>query len=164
MYCHQCGSAVPEQARFCPLCGNELVQSTASTERIKTFEFPSGTTFDQFAPSVNAWLNEGEYAIHGAVFDVQPTLMCGNITPALTRLVIKYTPESGGNAYQLGIMMNTCADFGIGRGGQKASLSRQFTAWRDSHPEYEVVGVQEDNLSLGLSGGWSTLFFYRVMR
>ncbi len=170
MYCRICGKTIPEDSCFCPHCGREIVScpvpseeavASASTGNTKHFSFPENTTYDQAAASINAWLCDGGRKIQTAEFTLGSTLLAGTLVPTVVTVAVQWTDEPEGKPYQLGMMMDSCTDFGLGRKKGSKHLTRQYDRWKAEHPEHEIAGLQQISLSLGWMSAWVSCFFFR---
>lgn len=170
MYCRICGEKIPEDSRFCPHCGREVAPTPVlcsdkttpvPSENRKCFSFPENTTYDQAAATVNAWLSDGGRNIQSANFVLGSTLLAGTLVPTVTTVEVQWKDEPRGRPYQLGIMMDSCTDFGLGRKKGSKHLTRQYDQWKTEHSEYEIAGLQQISLSLGWMSAWVSCFFFR---
>lgn len=173
MFCRICGEKIPEDSVFCPKCGREVIPAgetppvpAARAEKKQAFEtqvfpFPDNTTYDQASLPVNQWLAETGLHILDARFTLDSVLLAGTMVPTVSRLEIDWTPEQTERRYQLGVMIDSRTDFGLGKKKGSKGLQRQFDRWSGEHPEYEIAGKQDIQLSLGWTSAWATLFFYR---
>lgn len=170
MYCRICGEKIPEDSRFCPHCGREIVPSpvsceehscSASSENRKCFSFPETTTYDRAAEAINTWLTGGNRTIQSADFTLGSTLLAGTLVPTVTEVTVHWTDAPGGKPYRLGMMMDSCTDFGLGKKKKSKHLTRQYDRWKAEHPDYEVAGLQQISLSLGWMTAWISCFFFR---
>ncbi len=59
------------------------------------------------------------------------------MVPVVQRIEIDWTEEDTDKRYQLGVMLDSCSDFGLGRKKGAAQLQRQFDRWSQQHPEYQ---------------------------
>lgn len=169
MYCRICGAKIPDDSRFCPRCGREVAPleeaapaaPTAKAYETQRFTFPAETTYDQASVPVNHWLSQHGVRILDARFSLSPTLLAGAVVPLVEWLELDWAPEETQRRYQLGVMLDSRGDFGLGRKKGSAALQRQFDRWRQEHPEYEIAAKQDCPLSLGWTSAWAILFFYR---
>ena len=166
MFCRICGKKIPEDSRFCPHCGEVVVTEEAPVSAEETcgtraFTFPDGTTYDQASVPVNEWLSSGGLRILDARYTVDTTLLAGTLVPVITRVELDWAPEERAKPYQMAVMLDSRSDFALFKRKDHRSLQRQFDQWHREHPECEVAGKQEQQLILGWSSGWITLFFYR---
>ena len=174
MYCRICGKEIPDDSRFCPHCGREVVLSDAASDaapvidtpeasaaRTQRFTFPADTTYDQAANAVNDWLAGQQLKLCSAAFELDAAMLAGTIVPLVTQIDLTWTPEPGSAPYRMAVMLDSRTDFGIGRKNGSKTLHKQYDHWRAEHPEYEIAAKQEKELSLGWTSGWATLFFYR---
>lgn len=171
MYCRICGAKIPDDSAFCPNCGREVAafeapaaavaDSPAAPDTEKVFTFPENTTFDQAAKAVNEWLAEGGRRILSTRFTMDAILLAGTIVPTVSRLEVDWEAEPDGSAYQLGFMIDSCTDFGLGKKRGEQKLTKQFDRWHGEHPECEITGFQQTRLSLGWTSAWATCFFFR---
>lgn len=176
MYCRICGSRIPEDSVFCPRCGEKVLPFSAPESprpepcpepqpepawSTRVFEYPEGTTCDQAAIPVNAFLEETGLRILDARFELDAVLLAGTMVPTLSRVEIDWREEAAGRPYRLGVMMDSRADFGLGKKKGAKNIQRQFDRWREEHPEYEIAGKQDSQLTIGWTNAWVTCFFYR---
>lgn len=170
MYCRICGEKIPEDSLFCPHCGREIVScpvlceeaaSSVPSENRKYFSFPENTTYDQAAAAINAWLSDSGRNIQGADFVLGSTLLAGTLVPTVTAVEVAWQEEPQGKPYRLGMMMDSCTDFGLGRKKESKHLTRQYDRWKNEHPEYEIAGLQQISLTLGWMSAWVSCFFFR---
>ena len=173
MFCRICGEKIPDDSLFCPRCGREVVLveedhspavevlSVPKPFETQVFSFPEDTTYDQASVPVNEWLSEREIQIQEARFTVDAILLAGTMVPVVSCIEIDWVPEETDKRYQLGVMLDSRSDFGLGRKKGATQLQRQFDRWRQQHPEYEVAGKQDRQMSLGWTSAWATFFFYR---
>lgn len=175
MYCRICGKEIPDDSRFCPYCGREVVVSASAADgsqaadapeetsapHTKRFTFPADTTYDQAANAVNDWLAGQQLKLCSAGFELDATMLAGAIVPLVSQIDLEWTPDPGSAPYRMAVMLDSRTDFGIGRKNGSKSLHRQYDRWHAEHPEYEIAAKQEKELSLGWTSGWATLFFYR---
>lgn len=172
MFCRICGEKIPDDSLFCPRCGRKVVlmeQETPVEEirpelksyETKVFAFSEETTYDQASVPVNQWLSEHSLDIRSARFTVDAILLAGTMVPVVQRIEIDWTGSDADKHYQLGVMLDSRSDFGLGRKKGAAQIQRQFDRWSQQHPEYEVAGKQDCQMSLGWTSAWATFFFYR---
>ena len=172
MFCRICGEKIPDDSLFCPRCGREVVlvdqdppveEAISALKAIETqvFAFSEQTTYDQASVPVNQWLSERGIRIQEARFTVDAILLAGTMVPVVQRIEIDWTADDTDKHYQLGVMLDSRSDFGLGRKKGAAQLQRQFDRWSQQHPEYEVAGKQDCQMSLGWTSAWATFFFYR---
>ena len=169
MYCRICGEKIPDDSLFCPHCGREVISADApaappeqkEATPQKIFAFPPNTTYDKAAEVVNNWLKDGNRRIDSASFTLDSTMLAGTVVPVVSEIAVAWTDEPNSKPYQLGMMMDTCTDFGLNKSKNKKKLTRQFDRWREEHPELEIAGLQQTQLSLGWSSAWVTCFFFR---
>lgn len=173
MFCRICGARIPDDSVFCPHCGQKVVLCEApepaeapetgqkSSFDTQVFTYPPNTTYDQASVPVNQWLGENGLRILDARCELDATLLAGTMVPILSRLEIDWVPEETGRHYQLGVMIDSRTDFGLGKQKGSKGLQRQFDRWKGEHPEYEIAGKQDTQMSLGWASAWVTLFFYR---
>ena len=175
MYCRICGKEIPDDSRFCPCCGREVITAVSSADtapatavqdestarRAKRFTFPADTTYDQAANAVNDWLAGQQLKLLGAEFTLDATMLAGALVPLVSQIDLAWSPDPGSAPYRMAVMLDSRTDFGIGRKNGSKSLHRQYDRWHAEHPEYEIAAKQEKELSLGWTSGWATLFFYR---
>lgn len=172
IYCRICGSQIPDDSVFCPKCGEKVLPFAAPEEaeqapqeaperNTRVFEYPEGTTYDQASLPVSAFLEETGLQILDARFELDAVLLAGTMVPTLSRVEIDWREEEGGRPYRLGVMMDSRADFGLGKKKGAKNVQRQFDRWREEHPEYEIAGKQDSQLTIGWTNAWVTCFFYR---
>lgn len=179
MFCRICGEKIPDDSLFCPRCGREVIPleaaapaehpasgqepgaAPAAAFQTQVFTFPDNTTYDQASVPVNDWLSQRGVHILDARFTLEPSLLAGTVVPLVERLELDWTAEETKQRYQLGVMLDSRGDFGLGRKKGAAALQRQFDRWQAEHPEYEIAAKQDCQLSLGWTSAWAILFFYR---
>ena len=173
MYCRICGKEIPDDSRFCPHCGREVVTAVPAKAPepkpdvphgvggTKRFTFSPDTTYDQAANAVNDWLAQRQIRLLGADFQLDATLLAGTVMPLVQQIDLDWKEEPGAVPYRMAVMLDSRTDFGLGRKQGSKTLHRQYDHWREEHPEYEIAAKQEKALSLGWTSGWATLFFYR---
>lgn len=162
MFCRYCGKALPDDSLFCSHCGQRLAEAPAQPPcSTQVFTFPADATYDRVSASVNEWLARGGIRIRDAHYTVDAVMLAGAIVPVIPRLALDWEPEETEKTWQMAVMLDSRSDFGLLRRKTAAGLQRQFDRWQEEHPEFEVAGKQEMQLSLGWTSGWATLFFYR---
>ena len=144
-----------------PASGQETGAAPAAAFQTQVFTFPDNTTYDQASVPVNDWLSQRGVHILDARFTLEPSLLAGTVVPLVERLELDWTAEETEQRYQLGVMLDSRGDFGLGRKKGAAALQRQFDRWQAEHPEYEIAAKQDCQLSLGWTSAWAILFFYR---
>ena len=171
IYCRICGSQIPDDSVFCPMCGKKVLPFAAAEPpcvsaavpewNTRVFEYPKGTTYDQASIPVNTFLEENGLRILDARFTLDAVLLAGTMVPTLSRIEIDWREEAAGAPYRLGVMMDSRADFGLAKKKGAKSVQRQFDRWRAEHPEYEIAGKQDSQLTIGWTNAWVSCFFYR---
>ena len=169
----------PDDSLSAPRCGREVIplEAAAPAEHPASGQepgaapaaafpdpgvhLPDNTTYDQASVPVNDWLSQRGYTFWTPGLPWSPPCWRARWSPWWSGWSWTWTAEETEQRYQLGVMLDSRGDFGLGRKKGAAALQRQFDRWQAEHPEYEIAAKQDSQLSLGWTSAWAILFFYR---
>ena len=91
---------------------------------------------------MNQWLSEHSLDIRSARFTVDAILLAGTMVPVVQRIEIDWTGSDADKHYQLGVMLDSRSDFGLGRKKGAAQIQRQFDRQPVSYTHLDVYKRQ----------------------